>query len=172
MHQFLSPISNKRSDEFGGTLENRMKFPLLIADTVRKIWPLHLPLFVRLSATEWTKEGFDINQSIEFAKELKKIGVDFIDVSTGGNIANASIPAVPHYQVTYAAQIKNEAQILTGAVGLITDPKKAETILLKQDADAIILGRALLRNPYWALDAAILLGEKGHFPRQYERAFV
>lgn len=173
IHQFLSPITNKRTDEFGGSLENRMRFPLMVARTLRETWPSHLPVFVRISATDWAenKEGWDLDQSIEFCRELKKIGIDFIDVSTGGTLSKAKIPVAPGFQVKFAEAIKKEVGILTGAVGLITDPKQAEEILKNNSADAVLLARELLREPYWPIKAAIALGETPQFPIQYERAY-
>ncbi len=171
MHQFLSPLSNKRADEFGGSLENRMRFPLMVARAVRETLPKNLPLFVRISATDWTQGGWDEVQSAELVKELKKIGVDFIDTSTGGVIAGAKIPVGPLYQVKFADYIRKETGILTGAVGLITTPEEAESVLEKNEADAILLARVLLREPYWPLYAAKSLGEKPEIPRQYVRGF-
>lgn len=173
MHQFLSPLSNKRTDEFGGSLENRMRFPLMVARALRETWPAQLPVFVRISATDWAEneEGWDLKQSIVLCNELKKIGIDFIDVSTGGTLAKANIPLKPGYQVEFAAAIKKEVGILTGAVGLITDPRFAEEILEQEKADAILLARELLREPYWPIKAAIALGEKPLIPKQYERAY-
>ncbi len=173
MHQFLSPLSNQRTDEFGGSLENRMRLPLMVAKALRESWPSHLPVFVRISATDWVNDvGWDIEQSITFCRELKNIGIDFIDVSTGGAISKANVPVGPGYQVEFANAIKKEVGILTGAVGLITKSSQAESILIQEKADAIILGRELLREPYWAIKAAIELGEKPNIPKQYERAYL
>lgn len=171
MHQFLSPLSNKRTDEFGGTLENRMRFPLMVAKAVRETLPSGLPLFVRISATDWTEGGWDENQSAELVKELKKLGVDFLDVSTGGVIPGVKIPVEPLYQVRFANFIKKETGILTGAVGLITTPEEAEAVLQKNEADAILLARVLLREPYWPIYAAKKLGVTPEIPRQYLRGF-
>jgi 2,4-dienoyl-CoA reductase-like NADH-dependent reductase (Old Yellow Enzyme family) len=170
MHQFLSPLSNLRTDEFGGSLENRMRFPLQVAAAVRKAWPDELPLLVRLSATDWTDGGWDEKQSVILAKELQKVGVDFIDVSTGGNVARVKIPLEPGYQVPFAAIIKKETGIPTGAVGLITEAQQAEEILSQGKADAIIIARAILRDPYWPLHAAQKLGVDFPPPPQYERS--
>lgn len=173
MHQFLSPLSNKRTDEFGGSLENRMRLPLMVAKALRDSWPPHLPVFVRISATDWVdNDGWDLDQSIIFCRELKKIGIDFIDVSTGGAISKANVPVGPGYQVEFANAIKKEIGILTGAVGLITKSSQAESILQQDKADAILLGRELLREPYWATKAAIELGLKRNIPKQYERAYI
>lgn len=172
LHQFLSPYSNKRSDEFGGSLANRMRLPLMVAKRIRDFWPPNLPVFVRLSATDWIgNEGWDIQEVVLFVKELKAIGIDFIDVSTGGNVANVKIPVGPNYQVSFAEQIKKQTSILSGAVGLITESIQAEKILVEGKADAILLGRVLLRDPYWAINAAQQLGNEKLFPKQYERAY-
>jgi 2,4-dienoyl-CoA reductase-like NADH-dependent reductase (Old Yellow Enzyme family) len=170
MHQFLSPLSNHRTDEYGGSLENRMRFPLEVAAAVRKTWPDHLPLFVRISATDWKENGWDENQSVVLVKELKKLGVDLIDTSSGGNVAKATIPVGPGYQVPFAAKIKKETDIITGAVGMITEPEQAEEILTSGKADVIIMARELLRDPYWPMHAAKKLGAELPYPVQYERA--
>lgn len=169
-HQFLSPLSNKRSDEFGGSLENRMRFPLQIAKAVRLTVPQNLPVFVRISATDWTAGGWDLEQSVEFCKELKRLGIDLIDVSSGGNVPHAKIAIAPNYQVSFAAAIREKAQIATAAVGMITGAKQAEEILQRGEADAIVVAREFLRDPYFALHAARELGEKVHAPKQYGRA--
>ncbi len=173
IHEFLSPISNKRNDEFGGSLENRMRFPLMIAKALRETWPQNLPVFVRISATDWAENepGWNLEESIVFCRELKKLGIDFIDVSTGGTLAKANIPLKPGYQVEFATVIKKEVGIITGTVGLITEPKQAEEILVQENADAILLARELLREPYWPVKAAIALGVEPHIPVQYERAY-
>lgn len=172
MHQFLSPLSNFRTDEFGGTLENRMRLPLLVAKALRDFWPKDKAVFVRISATDWTEGGWDLDQSIAFCRELKKIGIDFVDVSTGGNVANAKIPSGPGYQVEFASAIKKEVDILTGAVGLITKGRQAEEIIASEKADAVLLGREFLRDPYWPINAAIEMGEKPIVKKQYERAYL
>jgi 2,4-dienoyl-CoA reductase-like NADH-dependent reductase (Old Yellow Enzyme family) len=171
LHQFLSPLSNQRSDEYGGALENRMRFPLMVAKGLRDVWPAHLPVFFRLSATDWTEGGWTLEESIVFCRELKKIGIDFIDVSTGGNVSSAKIPVEPGYQVPFAKEIKRQADIITGAVGLITNAQQAEEILNAEEADAILLAREFLREPYWPIKAALELGETIHVPRQYERGY-
>lgn len=170
LHEFLSPLSNRRTDEYGGSLENRMRFPLMIAKSVREIWPAEKPVFVRISATDWTEGGWDLPQSIEFAKKLKEIGIDLIDCSSGAIIPHVKIPAAPGYQVPFAEAISKEAGILTGAVGMITDPQQAEEIISSGKADAVIIARELLRNPYWPLHAAAKLGSEIPWPKQYERA--
>lgn len=171
MHQFLSPLTNKRVDEFGGSLENRMRFPLMVARAVREALPKNLPLFVRISATDWTEGGWDEVQSAALVKELQKLGVDFIDTSTGGIISGVKIPVGPMYQVKFADYIRKETKVLTGAVGLITTVEEAESVLQKNEADAVLLARILLRDPYWPLHAAKALGEKPEVPRQYLRGF-
>ncbi|MCU7494625.1 MAG: NADH:flavin oxidoreductase/NADH oxidase [Ignavibacteria bacterium] len=170
MHEFLSPLSNKRTDEFGGSLENRMRFPLMVAKAVREIWPGEMPVFVRISATDWVEGGWDIIQSIEFAKKLKDTGIDLIDCSSGALIPHVKIPSAPGYQVPFAEAIKKETGILTGAVGMITDPQQAEEIVSSDRADAVLIARELLRNPYWPLYAASKLGSEIAWPVQYERA--
>lgn len=182
MHEFLSPISNLRTDKYGGNLENRMRFPLEVARAVRKKWPQELPLFVRISATDWAKGAGEINinapsddswgvfESILFARKLKEIGVDLIDCSSGGMLPNAVIPTGPGYQVPFAEAIRRDSKIKTAAVGMITDPAQAETILLEQQADAIFVGREFLRNPYLPIHAAHCLGVKAQKPQQYGRA--
>lgn len=182
MHQFLSPISNHRQDIYGGTLENRMRFPLTIAQAVREKWPKHLPMFARISATDWAHgvdeykmcsprmDSWGLFESIVFAGKLKEIGVDLIDCSSGGTLPHAVIPAEPGYQVPFSAAIRKQTGIMTAAVGLITDPIQAETILLERQADAVFLGRELLRNPYWPMDAFQSFKLKPQRPKQYERA--
>lgn len=170
MHEFLSPLSNHRQDQYGGSLENRMRLPLQVVEEVRKVMPADLPLIVRISATDWADGGWDLAQSIEFCKELKKRGVDLIDCSSGGNVPHQKISAGPHYQVPFAEAIKKEAEIPTAAVGLITDPLAAEEILASGKADMVFLARELLRHPYWPLHAAKKLGVDIAWPLQYERA--
>lgn len=171
LHEFLSSHSNQRTDEYGGSLENRMRLPLQIAQTVRESWPKAKPVFVRISATDWIEpNGWTLEDSIVFAKELKKIGIDFIDCSTGGNVSNAQIPVAPNYQVKFAQAIKQQANIMTGAVGLITEAEQAESILTTEQADAIFIARELLRNPNWPLLAAQKLKVNINWPNQYSRA--
>jgi 2,4-dienoyl-CoA reductase-like NADH-dependent reductase (Old Yellow Enzyme family) len=170
LHEFLSPFSNQRKDEYGGSLENRMRLPLLVAAKVRSLWPHHLPVFVRVSATDWVSNGWDLDQSLQFVKELKPIGIDLIDVSTGGTVPNAVIPVGPGFQVPFSEAIKNQLGILTGAVGLITEATQAEKILFEKKADVIFMARELLRNPYFPLHAAKELGVEFPWPNQYERA--
>lgn len=169
MHQFLSPLSNRRTDEYGGDSEGRMRVPLKVASAVRDAWPNELPLFVRISATDWAEGGWDLAQSVTLSKRLKEIGVDLIDCSSGGLVPSAKIPAVPGYQVPFAAAIRREAKIATGAVGLITEPQQAEEIISAGSADAVLLARQMLRDPYWPLHAAQALGVDLQWPVQYSR---
>ncbi|MGV8056848.1 MAG: NADH:flavin oxidoreductase/NADH oxidase [Smithellaceae bacterium] len=168
-HQFLSPLSNKRNDEYGGSLPNRVRLPLRIAEAVRKAWPENLPVFVRVSATDWAEGGWDLPQTIKFVCLLKDIGIDLIDCSTGGMIPDAKIPAGPGFQVPFATAVRNEANIPTAAVGYITEPFQAEQIISTGMADAVLLGREMLRNPYWPLEAARKLRSDLAWPPQYLR---
>lgn len=170
INQFLSPLSNKRTDEYGGSFENRIRLLKEITAAVQSVWPKDLPLFVRISATEWTEGGWNEHDSVRLAVVLKDMGVDLIDCSTGGNTPGAKIPVGPGYQVRFAAQVKKEANILTGAVGMITTAEQAEEILVKEEADFIIIARELLRDPYFALHAAHALGADVEWPEQYQRA--
>lgn len=172
IHQFLSPVSNQRTDEYGGSFENRTRFLIEIVDEVRGVWPDRLPLFVRISATDWLEEGgWDLPQSIQLGKLLKEKGVDLIDVSSGGNVAAAQIPVAPGYQVPFAEAIRQQAGIATAAVGLITEPHQAEEILAQGQADLVLLARELLRDPYWPLRAAQSLGASlPYWPVQYHRS--
>ncbi|MGY0488351.1 NADH:flavin oxidoreductase/NADH oxidase [Streptomyces sp. WG-D5] len=170
--EFLSPHSNKRTDAYGGSYENRTRFALEVVDAVRAVWPEELPLFFRISATDWLdgEEGWTADDTVRFAAELKEHGVDLIDVSTGGNAAGVRIPLGPGYQVPFAARVRNEAGIPAAAVGLITEPEQAEKILANGEADAILLGRELLRDPSFARHAARELGAESHVPDQYHRS--
>jgi 2,4-dienoyl-CoA reductase-like NADH-dependent reductase (Old Yellow Enzyme family) len=170
LHEFLSPLSNQRQDEFGGSLEGRTRFPLRIAETVRRVWPGQLPVFVRISATDWVEGGWDLAQSITFSGGLKEAGIDLIDCSSGGLVPGAKIPIEPGYQVDFSAAIRKQAEIATGAVGMITEPAQAESILWSGHADAVFLARALLRDPYWPLHAAKELKAEVSWPVQYQRA--
>ena len=173
LHEFLSPYSNQRTDSYGGSIENRMRLPLQIADTVRKAWPQTKPVFVRISATDWIEpQGWTIADSIVFSQKLKDLGIDFIDCSTGGNVANAQIPVEKNYQVEFAHTIKQKVQIMTGAVGLITEAEQANQILTANQADAVLLGRELLRNPNWPLIASQKLKVDFQWPNQYMRAKI
>ncbi len=170
LHEFLSPLSNHRKDGYGGDLRNRMKFPLDVAKSVRDVWPNDLPLFVRISVTDWADGGWDMPQSIALAKELKRIGVDLIDCSSGGLMPGVNIPIGPGYQVGFAGSVRKEADILTGAVGLITGAAQAEQILAAGRADVVFLAREFLRDPYFPLHAASTLGDNARYPVQYLRA--
>jgi 2,4-dienoyl-CoA reductase-like NADH-dependent reductase (Old Yellow Enzyme family) len=170
LHQFLSPLSNRREDRYGGSLENRMRLTLRVAERVRGTMPGELPLFVRISATDWAEGGWDVEPSVGLAKRLREAGADLIDVSSGGTLPRVSIPAGPGYQVPFARRIRHEAGILAGAVGLITEPGQAAEILRNGDADVVILARELLRNPYWVFRAQREMGEPPALPVQYERA--
>jgi 2,4-dienoyl-CoA reductase-like NADH-dependent reductase (Old Yellow Enzyme family) len=167
LHEFLSPISNHRNDRYGGSLENRMRLLLQIAERLRGLMPEELPLFVRISATDWVEGGWDIEQSIELAKRLKGIGVDLIDVSSGGTVPYARIPVAKGYQVPFARRIREEVDIRTGAVGLITEPRHADEIITGGDANLVFIAREMLREPYWALKAQQALGEESAWPIQY-----
>ena len=167
LHQFLSPHSNQRSDRYGGSLDNRMRLVLRVTERVRAAVPAELPLFVRISATDWAAGGWDIEQSVELARRLKDLGVDLIDVSTGGNLPTARIPVAKRYQIPCSRRIRDDAGILTGAVGLITDAKEADDIITGGDADLVLLGRELLREPYWALKAQHAFEEEPSWPVQY-----
>jgi 2,4-dienoyl-CoA reductase-like NADH-dependent reductase (Old Yellow Enzyme family) len=169
-HQFLSPLSNQRTDEYGGSLENRLRFPLQLFERVRNVSPEDKPLGVRISATDWVEGGWDLDQSIVFAKELKARGCDFIDVSSGGLSPKQKIQAGPGYQVPFASRIRREVGIATIAVGMITDPHQAEEIIAKGAADMVMLARGFLRNPRWTWDAADALGGDAFVPSQYLRA--
>jgi 2,4-dienoyl-CoA reductase-like NADH-dependent reductase (Old Yellow Enzyme family) len=167
LHSFLSPLTNRRSDAYGGSRENRMRFPLEVVEVVRAVWPEDLPLWVRVSASDWVEGGWDITDTVTFAEELQKRGVDLLDCSSGGAIPGVKIPVGPGYQVPFAAQVRLSTGLSTGAVGLLTEPLQTEAIL---QAGQILLGRVLLRDPYWPYRAAQALGTRV-WPVQYERAF-
>ena len=169
MHQFYSPLANTRTDEYGGSFENRVRFLLETVVAVRSAIPVSTPLFVRISATDWVDGGWNLVDSIELCTQLKALGVDLIDVSTGGNVHNAPIKATPGFQVPFAAAIRTEAAIMTAAVGLITEAEQAQYIIETGEADAVFLARAMIRNPRWALGAAEKLGVKIPWPHQLER---
>jgi 2,4-dienoyl-CoA reductase-like NADH-dependent reductase (Old Yellow Enzyme family) len=169
LHEFLSPISNQRDDEYGGTRENRMRFPLEVFEAVRVAWPADKPLGVRISSTDWVDGGWDIEDSIMFARELKARGCDWIDCSGGGVSPQQKIPLGPGYQVPFARRIRAEVGIATIGVGLITDTKQAEAIVASGDADMVAMARAMLYDPRWAWHAAAALGGEVHAPEQYWR---
>ena len=170
-HEFLSPLSNKRTDEYGGSPENRMRFSLEVTDAVRAVWPERLPLFLRISASDWTEGGWTVDDSVALAKAVKQRGVDLVDCSSGGNVPRAKIPLQPGYQVPFAAKIRKEAGIMTGAVGMITGATQANGIIQGGEADVVLLAREFLREPYWPLKAAKELGVKMPVADQYGRAF-
>jgi 2,4-dienoyl-CoA reductase-like NADH-dependent reductase (Old Yellow Enzyme family) len=171
LHEFLSPLSNRRTDEYGGSFDNRVRLALQVTDAVRRVWPDALPLFIRISATDWSDEGWTLEDSIALATRLKAHGADVIDCSSGGNAPHAKIHVAPGYQVPFAEQIRRDAGIMTAAVGMITAATQAEQILHLGQADAVIVARQLLRNPYWPIHAALELGDGIHPPAQYLRAF-
>jgi 2,4-dienoyl-CoA reductase-like NADH-dependent reductase (Old Yellow Enzyme family) len=170
LHEFLSPLSNQRTDQYGGTLENRARFLLEVVAAVRKVWPADLPLFVRVSATDWTEGGLTPDDIVAVSRLLREADVDLVDVSSGGNIATAVIPTGPGYQTAFSARVRNEAKIATGTVGMITDATQAEHVLRTEQADLVLLARELLRDPYWPLHAADELKENIAWPPQYVRA--
>jgi 2,4-dienoyl-CoA reductase-like NADH-dependent reductase (Old Yellow Enzyme family) len=186
LHEFLSPISNRRTDEYGGSFANRIRLLIEITDAIRKVWPDNLPLFVRISATDWLEDpvsgksaagaasgdelGWTLEQSVKLASELRDHGVDLIDVSSGGNVASVRIPTGPGYQTPFSHRIRHEAKIPTGTVGMITDPTQADHIIRTGQADLVILAREMLRNPYWPLLAAHELKQEISWPAQYLRA--
>ncbi|WP_329165198.1 NADH:flavin oxidoreductase/NADH oxidase [Streptomyces sp. NBC_01717] len=175
--QFLSPHSNRRTDEYGGSFDNRVRFALQVVDAVREVWPEDLPVFFRISATDWLtendeddREGWTVDETVRLAKELQAHGVDLLDVSSGGNAPNARITPGPGFQVPFAARVREETSLPVAAVGLITEPQQAEKIVADGQADAVLLGRELLRSPSWAQHAARELGGEVHKPAQYLRA--
>lgn len=173
MHQFLSPMSNRRTDSYGGSFENRARLLLEVTAEVRAVWPESLPLWVRVSGTDWLDApgGWDVEQTVELAKLLKARGVDLIDVSSGGNVATAKVPAGPGYQVPLAEKVRKGAGVAAGAVGMITEPKQAEEILAGGKADVVLIAREMLRDPHWPARAARELGVKIAPPDQYARAW-
>ena len=170
INEFFSPVSNTRTDEYGGAFENRIRIVLEIIESVKEVWPREYPLFVRISASEWSEKGWNIDDSVKLAKVLKEKGVDLVDCSSGGNVYKAKINIGPLYQVPFAEKVKKEAGIMTGAVGLITTAQECEEILQSGKADMIFLARQLLREPYFPLHAAKELGVDIKWPDQYLRA--
>jgi len=170
LHQFMSPLSNFRTDEYGGSFGNRIRLLLEVIEAVQVEWPKDLPLFVRISATDWADGGWNIEESVQLSEIVKKMGVDVMDVSSGGLVSHQKIPVEPNYQVPFAERIKNETGILTAAVGLITDAHQAEAIIAEGKADLVLFARESLRNPNLALDFAKELGADVPWPKQYERA--
>jgi 2,4-dienoyl-CoA reductase-like NADH-dependent reductase (Old Yellow Enzyme family) len=171
LHQFLSPLSNRRDDAYGGSFENRTRLLHEVITAVREVWPAELPLWLRISATDWHEGGWDIEQSVRLAREAKELGVDLIDVSSGGLVPHVQIPLGPGYQVPFAARIRREAGIATGAVGLITESGHAADIVDDGDADVVLIARESLRDPYFPRRAASELGAKIEAPAQYLRAW-
>jgi 2,4-dienoyl-CoA reductase-like NADH-dependent reductase (Old Yellow Enzyme family) len=170
LHEFLSPLANQRTDAYGGTFESRARLPLEVVEAVRRAWPAHLPLSVRISATDWAEGGWTIDDSVQLARLLRERGVDIIDVSSGGMVPYAQIPLAPGYQVPFAERIRAEADIPTAAVGMITEPTQANSIIEQGQADFVFLAREMLRDPYWPLHAAAALDEPASWPKQYLRA--
>jgi 2,4-dienoyl-CoA reductase-like NADH-dependent reductase (Old Yellow Enzyme family) len=171
IHEFLSPLSNRRTDEYGGSFQNRIRFALEVVEAVRAAWPEGLPLWLRISATDWAEGGWSVDESVELAKRVRALGVDLIDCSSGGLTPDQKIQLGPGYQVPFAARIRAEAEIATGAVGMITTPEQAEQILAEGQADVVLLAREFLRDAYFPLRAAKDLGVKLPPPSQYARAW-
>jgi len=171
LSSFLSPLANRREDLYGGSRENRMRFPLEVAKAVREALPPELPLLVRVSATDWAEGGWALEDTLAFAERLKVLGVDLLDVSSGGVVPGVRVPAAPGFQVPFADAVRKRVGLATGAVGLITTPEQAETILQAGSADLVLLGRVLLRDPYFPLKAAKALGAEAGVPPQYLRGF-
>jgi 2,4-dienoyl-CoA reductase-like NADH-dependent reductase (Old Yellow Enzyme family) len=171
LHQFLSPLSNHRTDEYGGSFENRTRLVREVIAAVREVWPSELPLWLRISATDWAEGGWNVDESVRLAGELSAWGVDLVDVSSGGLVSHVKIPLAPGYQVPFAARIRQEAHIATGAVGLITEPAQADGIIAGGAADVVLIARASLRDPYFPRRAAQELGATIAAPEQYQRAW-
>jgi 2,4-dienoyl-CoA reductase-like NADH-dependent reductase (Old Yellow Enzyme family) len=170
IHEFLSPLSNHRTDTYGGSFDNRIRIVLEVVEAVRKEIGPDVPLFMRISATDWTEGGWTIDDSVELARRVKPLGIDLVDASSGGNVPNAKIPLGPGYQVPFAERIRRDAGILTGAVGMITDPEQANAIVESGQADLVLLAREFLRDPYFPVHAAQKLGSEVSMPKQYLRA--
>jgi 2,4-dienoyl-CoA reductase-like NADH-dependent reductase (Old Yellow Enzyme family) len=171
INEFLSPLSNHRTDEYGGSFDHRVRFALEVTKAIRGVWPDLLPLFIRISASDWVEGGWTIDDSVELARRLKPLGADLVDCSSGGLAPQAKIETGPGYQVPFAARIRRDTHILTGAVGLITDPTQADAIIRSGQADVVLLAREFLRDPYWPLHAAQVLDAGLAAPVQYKRAF-
>jgi 2,4-dienoyl-CoA reductase-like NADH-dependent reductase (Old Yellow Enzyme family) len=170
LHQFLSPLSNRRDDQYGGSFENRIRLLCEVTQAVRSEWPERLPLFLRISATDWAEGGWTIDDSVDLARRLAPLGIDLVDCSSGGLVPHARIPVGPGYQVPFAERIRREANIMTGAVGMITSPVQADQIIRNGQADTVLLARQFLRDPYWPLHAAQALRQEVPWPQQYLRA--
>ena len=171
IHSFYSPLSNQRTDEYGGSFENRIRFLLETVRAIRLVWPEHLPLTVRISGTDWVDGGWTVDDSVELSRNLKAEGVDLVDCSSGGAVPDAKVPAGPGYQVPIAEAVRRGAGIQTAAVGMITAPVQADEIVRNERADLVLLGREMLRDPYWALHAAQVLKQPAPVSPQYLRAF-
>jgi 2,4-dienoyl-CoA reductase (NADPH2) len=172
LNEFLSPLSNHRSDEYGGSLRNRIRLVLEITEAIRTVWPEKFPLFIRISASDWVEGGWTLGDSVELVRALAPLGVDLVDCSSGGLVPHAKIEVRPGYQVPFAREIRASTGIKTGAVGMITDPAQAESILEEGSADLVVMAREFLREPYWPLKAAAALGVQLAVPPQYQRAFA
>jgi 2,4-dienoyl-CoA reductase-like NADH-dependent reductase (Old Yellow Enzyme family) len=170
IHEFLSPLVNTRTDQYGGSFENRTRLLREVIHAVRKVWPERLPLWLRISASDWTEGGWTIEDSVALGRQVKSLGVDLVDASSGGIVPGAKIPVGPGYQTSFAERIRKEAGILTGAVGMITAAAQAQHIVATGQADIVLLAREMLRDPYWPLRAASVLKQKAAWPKQYERA--
>jgi 2,4-dienoyl-CoA reductase-like NADH-dependent reductase (Old Yellow Enzyme family) len=171
IHEFLSPLSNQRTDEYGGSFDNRLRFVTEVTEAVRRVWPASLPLLVRISATDWAEGGWNVDDSVELARRLRPLGVDLIDCSSGGLVPHAKIELGPGYQVPFAERVRREAGVPTGAVGMITEAHQADSIIREGRADLVLLARQFLRDPYFPLHAAKVLGAHVEPPLQYKRAF-
>jgi 2,4-dienoyl-CoA reductase-like NADH-dependent reductase (Old Yellow Enzyme family) len=170
LNEFLSPLSNKRDDQYGGTFENRIRVVCEVTEAIRRVWPERLPLFIRISATDWAEGGWTPDDSVALAVRLAPLGIDLVDCSSGGLVPHARIPVGPGYQVPFAERIRREASIMTGAVGMITSPEQADQIIRNGEADIVLLARQFLRDPYWPLHAAQALRQDIDWPQQYLRA--
>ncbi|HEY6106015.1 MAG TPA: NADH:flavin oxidoreductase/NADH oxidase, partial [Anaeromyxobacteraceae bacterium] len=170
LHQFLSPLANRREDRWGGSFENRSRLAREVVAAVRAEWPERLPLLTRLSATDWVAGGWDVPEAVELARRLRELGVDLVDCSSGGLLASAKVPMGPGYQTAFAERIRREAGVATGAVGMITAPEQADHVIRSGQADLVLLAREMLRDPYFPLRASVRLGHEGPWPRQYLRA--
>jgi 2,4-dienoyl-CoA reductase-like NADH-dependent reductase (Old Yellow Enzyme family) len=170
LNEFLSPLSNQRTDEYGGSLENRTRIVREVVEAIRRVWPERLPLWIRISATDYHPQGWNPDESVELARMLKPLGVDLIDCSSGGLIGGVKIPVGPGYQVNFADKVRREADILTGSVGMITSPAQADQIIRNGNADVVLIAREMLRHPNWALSAAKALKQKIEWPKQHSRA--
>jgi 2,4-dienoyl-CoA reductase-like NADH-dependent reductase (Old Yellow Enzyme family) len=170
LHSFLSPLSNQRTDQYGGSFANRIRLACEVVAAVRRVWPERYPLWMRISATDWVEGGWTVEESVELARTLQAMGIDLFDCSSGGNVPQLKIPVGPGYQVAFAEQVRRQAGVLTAAVGVITDPAQADQIVRTGQADVVVLARQFLREPYWPLLAARALGYDIKWPIQYERA--